>query len=164
MRSRWLVFVLLCCASVATVGIAAPEKIHTVYMSSESDGRHQDDHKYFCFIPYSTIRTDPSITVTRDVFETLQKAGVRNLPEARKPDPTFGPLRMFYGPKTSYSLGFYLKKTPVADAIDFYARQLTKKKTLPEGVSGLCPDGKTQLTFNVYKSSAGNQAHLGIDP
>lgn len=163
MKSRLAILGLLACASVVTVGIAAPEKIHTVYMSSEADGRHQDDHKYFGLIPYSTIRTDPAIDVTRDAFKALRRAGVRNVPEATKPDPSFGPFRMFYGPQTSYSLGFYLKKTSPSDAVDFYAHQLTKVTRTPNQVRGTCPDGKTKLTFDVFTDSRGNEGHLSMD-
>ena len=164
MKYRWLALALLACAAIVTVGMAAPEKIHTVYMSSEADGRHQDDHKYFGFIPYSTIRKDPKVNVTRDAFELLRKAGIRNLPETKKPDPVFGPFRMFYGPKTSYSLGFYLNKTLPTGAIDFYARQLTKATRGPDRVTGTCPDGKTKLAFDVFKDSRGYEGHLSIDP
>lgn len=164
MKAGWLALALLGCAALVVIALAAPERIHTVYMSAESDGLHQDDHKILGFVPYSTTRRDPNLHVTRDTYDVLRKAGIRNIPEAGKPDPVFGPLRMFHGPKTSYTLGFYLKKTPPADAFDFYARQLTKPARGPDTVTGTCPDGTTKLSFSVYKDSRGNLGRLNIDP
>jgi hypothetical protein len=145
------------------VAVHSPGSLHRVDMAAEWDGHHQDDHKYLGFIPYSTVRDDPSLHVTQDAFHLLKNAGIRTLPERSKKESRFL-ARSIHQNTTRYDIDVDLGKTSPKDAADFYARQLKKpvrrSSASEESVEGVGPDGRTRLSFSFYKTSGSGAGRL----
>ncbi len=167
MRKLWASLAVLLCAAVVGTAVMSPKSIDRVYMSSESDGRHQDDHKVLGFIPYSSTKPDPSLRITDDTFRSLREAGIENLPQARRTDPVRPPTRLIYPDGTYYCFGFGLGKTQPKDAVDFYAKQLKgptrRSSAVEESVEGVCPDGKTRLYFTIIPGTHDASLRFGRD-
>lgn len=164
MGREWLAVSVAVCTAIVVAAATSPSSLHRIAMSSEWDGHRQDDHKYLGFIPYSTIREDPSLHVTEDAFRLLKEARIRNLPETSKGTPSRFLARSIDRGATRYDIDVDLGKSSPKDAADCYARQLGKpmrrSNAFEESVEGVCPDGKTKLSFSFYKAGGSHAARL----